>query len=140
MCWFFCFFFVVVAYTTILQHRRNDTMLLKLWVQLLIYLKLSLFSVGFINIWNISAQILRNFPNCGYRRMQGNLRSRGLHVQWMRMKDSVKRVCPEGILTQVLQLSAVQRRTYLCKSSLVPLAYRWNHKLIRYIFKILNVM
>lgn len=46
-------------------------------------------------------------------------------MQWMRMKDSMKRVCPEGILTRVLQLSAVQRRTYSCKSSLVPLAYRW---------------
>jgi len=50
------------------------------------------------------SDILKMFPNCGYRRMRGFLRAKGLHIQWCRIQDSMKRVCPEGILMRALQL------------------------------------
>ena len=55
------------------------------------------------------------------------------------MKDSMKRVGSEGILTQVLKLSAVQQTYFVKAPSSFWHNYRWNHKLIRYIFKMLNL-
>eukprot|EP00794_Sanderia_malayensis_P002431 gene2431-2796_t len=37
------------------------------------------------------ADILKEFPNCGYRRMRGFLTARGLHIQWTRIQESMKR-------------------------------------------------
>lgn len=56
-----------------------------------------------------SFDILRMFPNCGYQKMHGFLRARGLHIQWSWIQDSMRRVCPEGILMRALQLTAVER-------------------------------
>ena len=80
--------------------------------------------------------ILRSFPNCGYRNMRGHLRARGLLIQWNRIKDSMRRVCPEGILSRSLQLTAVHRRTYSVRSPLSLWHIDGNHKLIRLSFKL----
>lgn len=73
------------------------------------------------------------FPNCGYRKMRGFLRARGLHIQWSRIQDSMRRVCPEGILMRALQLTAVERRIYNVRSPLSLWHIDGNHKLIRFV-------
>ena len=80
-----------------------------------------------------SFDILRMFPNCGYRRMRGFLRARGLHIQWSRIQGSMKRVCPEGILMRALQLTTVERRIYNVRSPLSLWHIDGNHKLIRFV-------
>ena len=71
------------------------------------------------------------FPNCGYRQMRGFLRARGLHIQWSRIQDGVRRVWPEGILMRALQLTTVERRIYNVRSPLSHWHIDGNHKLIR---------
>lgn len=76
-------------------------------------------------------RIVSEFPNCGYRQMRGNLRARGFNIQWNRIRDSMRRVDPQGILMRALRLTTVSRRTYFVQ---VPLSM-WhiddNDKLIR---------
>ena len=45
------------------------------------------------------SQILREFPNIGYSRVTGHLRARGLKVQRERIRQSMRRVNPEGVWT-----------------------------------------
>ena len=75
--------------------------------------------------------ILRSFPSYGYRRMTGALLSNGIKVQQFRIRESMRRVNPDGILLRALTINTVQRRKY---QVYVPLAL-WhvdgNHKLIR---------
>ena len=47
--------------------------------------------------------ISRTFPSAGYRRMTGFLLSRGIRVQQERIKLSMRRVDPEGVLLRSLQ-------------------------------------
>ena len=41
---------------------------------------------------------LHNFPNCGYKSMQGHLLCKGHKVQEERIREAMRRVDPEGIL------------------------------------------
>ncbi|CAB4012840.1 hypothetical protein AC249_AIPGENE23002 [Paramuricea clavata] len=82
------------------------------------------------------SDILKVFPNCGYRRMRGFLTARGLHIQWRRIEDSMKRVCPEGILMRCLQFNVLKRRIYNVRSPLSLWHIDGNHKLIRWGFVI----
>ena len=81
----------------------------------------------------ITEEIITEFPNSGYRRMTGYLRARGIYVQQHRIRESMRRSDPEGVLLRALQLTPCMRRTYSVPS---PLAL-WhihvdgNHKLIR---------
>ena len=65
--------------------------------------------------------------------MRGFLRGRGLHIQWSRIQDSMRRVCPEGILMRALQLTTVERRIYNVRSPLSLWHIDGNHKLIRFV-------
>ena len=60
--------------------------------------------------------VIRNnisrFPNCGYRRMDGLLLSQSLRITEKRIRNSMKRVDPEGVLVRILQIKVVQRRSY----------------------------
>ena len=40
----------------------------------------------------ITQQLVSEFPNCGYRRMTGFLRARGIHVQQIRIREARKLV------------------------------------------------
>lgn len=75
--------------------------------------------------------ILNEFPNCGYRRMAGFLKSKGLRLQQTRIRHSVRRVDPDGVLLRSLEINVVTRRTY---NVIAPMAL-WHidgyHKLIR---------
>lgn len=79
----------------------------------------------------IVSEILTDFPNCGYKRMTGFLLSRGLRIQQTRIRESMRRVDPEGVLLRALQLNTVNRREYSVYSPLALWHIDTNHKLIR---------
>ena len=84
-----------------------------------------------MNLDQIVAGIFADFPNCGYRRMDGFLRSKGHRVQQTRIRDSARRVDPNGVILRSLEINVVRRRVY---NVVAPLAL-WHidgyHKLIR---------
>ena len=77
--------------------------------------------------------ISRSFPSAGYRRMTGFLLSRGIKVQQERIRGSMWRVDPEGVLIRSLELSTVNRRRYQVYAPLALWHIDGNHKLIRYV-------
>ena len=81
-------------------------------------------------------QLISQYPNCGYRRMIGLLRGIGINVglQQSRVRESMRRSDPEGILIRALQLTPISRRTYNVSSPLALWHLDGNHKLIRYFF------
>ena len=54
--------------------------------------------------------VLHNFPNCGIRRMKGFLLGQGIRVQWSRVRSSLWRTDPSGILLRTTQLNIINRR------------------------------
>ena len=47
---------------------------------------------------------MREVPNVGCKRMTGLLLGRGLRVQQARIRESMRRVNPEGVLLRALEL------------------------------------
>ena len=82
----------------------------------------------------ITRQLVFEFPNCGYRRMIGFLRARGINVQQIRVREAIKRSDPEGVLLRSLQLTPISRRVYNVISPLALWHLDGHHKLIRYVF------
>ena len=76
-------------------------------------------------------QILATFPNTGYKRMSGYLRTRGIRVQQRRIRESMRRVDPQGTLLRALQMNVIHRRVYSVPSPLALWHIDGNHKLIR---------
>ena len=56
--------------------------------------------------------ILFQFPNSGYKKMRGYLTSNGYNIQEYRVRESVRRVDPEGVMLRSLQSRPVVRRKY----------------------------
>ena len=56
--------------------------------------------------------ILKDFPNSGYEKMKGFLLSRGHRIQENKIRESMRRVDPEGVLLRTLQSRPVLRRAY----------------------------
>ena len=81
---------------------------------------------------SIITSILNDFPNCGYKRMLGFLKARGLCLQQSRVREAMRRVDPEGVLIRSLQLTTVSRRSYNVHQPLQLWHLDGNHKLIRY--------
>ena len=77
------------------------------------------------------ADIVRRFPSFGYRRMTGAPLSRGIKVQQLRIRKSMRRVNPDGVLLRALTIHTVNRRTYCVPSPLSLWHVDGNHKLIR---------
>ena len=48
--------------------------------------------------------IQRDFPNAGCKRVTGLLRARDVYMQQARIRQSMRRVDPEGILLRALEL------------------------------------
>ncbi len=80
---------------------------------------------------SIVSDVLISFPNAGYMRMTGLLRARGLTLQRDRVQNSLRRVCPEGIMLGSLELNLLQRRKYTVRGPLALWHIDGNHKLIR---------
>lgn len=78
------------------------------------------------------SSILNDFPNCGYKRMTGFLKARGLFLQQSRIREAMRRVDPEGVLIRSFQLTTVSRRSYNVHQPLQLWHLDGNHKLIRY--------
>ena len=73
---------------------------------------------------NIILDIKRGFPNTGYKRMNGFLSQRGYTVQQHRVRESMRRVDPEGVLLRGLEMRVVAGPQCLWHID-------GNHKLIR---------
>ena len=78
------------------------------------------------------SEIMREIPNVGCKRMTGLLLRCGLRVQQVRIRESMRRVNPEGVLLRALELNIVQRRCYQVRGPLSSWHIDGNHKLIRY--------
>ena len=80
---------------------------------------------------NIILDIKRNFPNAGYKRMNGFLSQRGYTVQQHRVIESMRRVDPEGVLLRRLEMRVINRRHYHVAGPQCLWHIDENHKLIR---------
>ncbi len=81
---------------------------------------------------NVILQKMKDFPNCGYRRMNGLLLADGLRVQERKLRKAMQRVDPEGVLLRMIQLQLVHRRKYQVHGPLSLWHIDGHHKLIRY--------
>ena len=77
--------------------------------------------------------IQRDFPNAGCKRVTGLLRARNVYMQQARIRQSMRRVDPEGILLRALELNTIRRRQYSVAGPLSLWHIDGNHKLIRYV-------
>ena len=75
--------------------------------------------------------ILRSFPSYDHRRMTGALLSRGIRVQQVRIRESMRRVNPGGVLLRALTINTINRQTYSVYAPLALWHIDRNHKLIR---------
>ena len=78
--------------------------------------------------------IIKEFPNCGYKSMRGHLLSKGLKIQEDRVRVAMRRLDPEGVLLRALQIRVTHRRTYNVKAPLSLWHMDGHHKLIRFVF------
>lgn len=78
---------------------------------------------------NKIAHFLRSSPNSGYRRILGELRRQGHRMQSCRVRESVRRVDPEGVTRRWIQ--TVHRRRYSVYGPNALWHIDGNHKLIR---------
>ena len=74
--------------------------------------------------------IQQQFPMCGNRQMQGHLLSRGIRIQQSRIRESQRRVDPDGAL--IRRLHVLNRREYSVPAPLSLYHIDGHHKLIRY--------
>lgn len=79
----------------------------------------------------IVKDILQEFPNSGYKSMRGHLLSRGLKIQEIRVRESMRRCDPEGTVVRALQIRVTHRRSYSVRAPLSLWHMDGNHKLIR---------
>lgn len=87
-----------------------------------------------VELMSVVEGILREFLNCGIRRMKGFLTAKGLLVQWRRVRQAMWCVDPEGVLLRATQLNIVNRRRYFVPGTLALWHLDGNHKLIRWRF------
>ena len=79
----------------------------------------------------IISEIQHDFPNIGCKRMTGLLRARDVNVQQSRIRQSMRRVDPEGTLLRALEINIIHRRRYNVAGPLSLWHIDGNHKLIR---------
>lgn len=75
------------------------------------------------------ALIHSQFPLCGNKQMVGHLTSCSIRIQQVRVRESMRRVDPEGTIAR--RLSTINRRVYSVPSPLSLWHIDGNHKLIR---------
>ncbi len=78
---------------------------------------------------DIVGDIHHQHPTCGNIQMQGHLLSRGYRIQQVRVRDSLRRIDPNG--TALRRLTVMNRRQYSVPSPLSLFHMDGNHKLIR---------
>ncbi|XP_051805332.1 uncharacterized protein LOC127534365 isoform X2 [Acanthochromis polyacanthus] len=70
-------------------------------------------------------------PNSGYRMMKALLQARGLRVQYDRVRASMHRVDTTGVISRMLHVGCIARRTYSVPGPQSLMHIDTNHKLIR---------
>ena len=80
----------------------------------------------------VITDIQRDFPNVECKRITGLLRARGIHMQQTRIRQSMRRVDPEGVLLRALEINIIWRRHYSVAGPLSLWHIDGNYKLIRY--------
>ncbi|XP_066935150.1 uncharacterized protein [Clytia hemisphaerica] len=83
---------------------------------------------------NVVELILKEHPNTGYKRMRGFLTARKMKIQEYRVRESMRRVDPEGVIMRQLRSVPIYRRKYQVKGPLSLWHMDGNHKLITYGF------
>ena len=78
---------------------------------------------------DLVGSIQQQFPHCGNRQMFGHLTSRGVRVQYHRVRESQRRIDPGGSVLR--QLRCMKRRKYSVKGPQHLWHVDGNHKLIR---------
>ena len=74
-------------------------------------------------------EVLREFPNAGYRRVISQLSVNGLRPAQLRVREAMQRVDPQGVAVRWLRLTP--RRQYNVSGPLALWHIDGNHKLIR---------
>ena len=74
---------------------------------------------------------ISKFPNCQYRRMDGLRLSQSFRITEKRIRNSMKRVDPEGVLVRNLQIKVVQRRSNKVPGILALWHIDGHHKPVR---------
>ena len=77
---------------------------------------------------NLVCEIQEMFPMCGNVQMQGHLLARGLRVQQLRVRETQRRVDPEGCVMR--RLFVINCRQYRGPSPLSLWHIDGNHKII----------
>ena len=73
-------------------------------------------------LYNVILNIKQQHPNSGYGMVLGHRRSRGLFIQQTQIRESMRRVDPEG--TVMRWLNVTERREYMqCGKSQCNMAY-----------------
>ena len=81
---------------------------------------------------DVVQQIMTSFPNIGYQSVKGHLQSRGERLQDQRVRQSMRRVDPAGVLFRRLSITVTKRRQYSVRAPLSLWHIDGYHKLIRY--------
>ncbi|XP_019858490.1 PREDICTED: uncharacterized protein LOC109586726 [Amphimedon queenslandica] len=79
-------------------------------------------------------EIIQMHPNCGEKSVTGRLRSYGIRVQRQRIRDSLERVDPDGVVNCMRRV--LHRRSYTVRSPNSLWHLDGYHKLIRWKFVI----
>jgi len=81
-------------------------------------------------------QCVRKFksrqPHAEYRMMKALLQAQGLRVQYNRVRASMHHVDTTGVISRMVHLGCIARRTYSVPGPLSLVHIDTNHKLIRY--------
>ncbi len=64
---------------------------------------------------SVVLDVLTQFPTAGYNRITGYLRARGIRAQRDRVRNSMRRVNPEGVFLRSFHLFTTNRRRYTVK-------------------------
>ena len=86
-------------------------------------------TISDLELDRIVHEIQIQFPTCGNRQMQGHLLSRGYRVQQSRVRESQRRVDPNGVIAR--HLSVINRRQYSVSGPRSLYHMDGYHKLIR---------
>ena len=78
---------------------------------------------------DVVTEIIKEFPNIGYRRMHGELGRRKIKVTQHRVRDAMHRVDPSGVAMR--WMNSIPRRSYNVTEPLALWHIDGHHKLIR---------
>ena len=84
----------------------------------------------------VVSTVLQDFFNCGMRTMKGFLLGQAVRLRWSRVRSSLWRTDPAGILLRPTQLSIVNQHHYNIPGPRSVWHLDGNHKLIRWGFVI----